>query len=260
MKKSKASTRSFKEYTLKGKTLSGLEHYRSSIFKQKREISGNLYEAVQVPEDVFKDSLEKIKSQQPHLTPEQAKVVAKEEAKLEWISINTVELLNIVMVHYASVEEFHAKTFSEPGKGFPDGCQYKFPQKQVTPAFKYVADVLEWASTMIEDPNVFPEMEDDEFPADFIDKHMTELYKRLNRVYAIMFAKCAPALLQLPNLSEIKHDFEKFYYFMCYFEIHFEDREWKAFDNPTSKQFVQAAKLKKSYEADKAKFLEKQKS
>lgn len=184
-----------------------------------------------------------------------------EEAKLEWISINTIELLNTVIVHYASVEEYHSKTYVESGKGFPDGFVYKFPGKGVLPAHKYVSDVFEWAGTLVEDPNVFPEMEDDEFPADFLEKHMAGLYKRLNRVYAIMFAKCAPALLQLPNVKEIKHDFEKFYYFIQNFELlKGNEREWRAFDSATSKKFAYIKQLDHDYKISKEKYLESKKS
>ena len=163
-----------------------------------------------------------------------------------------MELLNTVIVHYASVEEFHMKTYSEPGKGFPDGFVYKFPEKPVSPAHKYVSDVFEWAGTLVEDPTVFPEMEDDEFPEDFMEKHMAGLYKRLNRVYAIMFAKCAPALRELPNLTNLKHDFEKFYFFIRYYELlRGNDREWKAFDNGTTKSFAHIKKLEEDYASSK---------
>lgn len=64
-----------------------MEHYRSSIFKEKREISGNLYEAVQVPEDVYKDALAKVKDSRPGLNEGQLATVAKGKFALYYSNI-----------------------------------------------------------------------------------------------------------------------------------------------------------------------------
>lgn len=198
--------------TIKGDkkaTLATLRSLRSSFLTLG---SGNLYEAITVPEDMIQEAFEF------HVEEGMSEAEAKKEAKIEslneWVAANTVDFFNELQLLYGLVEEYHAKTFQGKDQGFPPGLHYRFPGHEISTGSDYVNAVSSWIEDQIENPQIFPELDTDPFPPNFIDQYVRDMFKRMTRIFAIMYTRCIPSFREIDAVKHLNTCFKHFYYFV----------------------------------------------
>lgn len=229
---------------------------------------GKLYEAVDIPDDIVQSCMENLKEE----SSLEGKALEKQalgefqkcifntanqwnsaDATNEWIAANTVDFFNELCLLYGLAEEFHREQYIESGSGFPDGFNYRFPSMDIETGYQYVNQVFAWIEDLIDNPTVFPELDTDQFPEDFLSNHMAQIYKRMIRVYAIIFAKCMPPIEDGGAKSHVVTSFTHFYFFVKRFDLMKDnEKEYAAFENSNTKKFLNMKKLDKQYDEQKA--------
>lgn len=237
-----ASKRTQSSYTLRGRDLSVQQTLRKLAKQFKTLGSGNLLRIVDIPEETIQECMERCEEKYPDLAGEALKAKAVEEATNEWIAANTVDFYNEVALLYGLVEDFHQKASNPlsyaalaeqyktykpkfPGffNGFPQGFEYRLKEangKVSKPdGAEYVNMSMIWLEDQIDNSQIFPEMEDDPFPAKFIDTYVTEMFKRMFRIFAIIYAVCWPFVVENEAEAHVNTCFKHFYFFMKKFNL-----------------------------------------
>jgi len=143
----------------------GTKQYQLRKYAEATLGSGNLRLAVQLPEG---------------------------EDTNEWLAVHTVDFFNHLNMLYGTVTEFCTPQECPIMSAGPryeylweDGVKYKRPTK--LPAPEYVDALMNWAQTILDDENVFPNKIGVPFPRNFRDTVRT-IVRRLFRVYAHIYS------------------------------------------------------------------------
>jgi len=204
--------------------------------------SGNLLRIIDIPEETMQDCTDRVQDRFPEKTPEEQQHLATQEATNEWLAANTVDFYNEVALLYGLVEEFHQKA-SDPMSyavlaeefkdykpkfptffnGFPQGFEYRLkqPNEKSTKCngADYVNLSMIWLEDQIDNPQIFPETEDDPFPPKFVEKYVTEMFKRMFRIFAIIYSVCWPVVVATQAEAHVNTCFKHFYFFMVRFNL-----------------------------------------
>ena len=90
---------------------------------------------------------------------------------------------------------------------------------------EYVKYVMDWADEKINDTSLFPIEEGVAYPKGFF-KQLQSIYKRLFRIYAIMYAVHADLIKELGAEAHLNTCFKHFMYFILEFKL-VSDKEMK---------------------------------
>ena len=117
-----------------------------------------------------------------------------------------------------------AAKFTKPGEGFPPGFEYRWadgvniikPMRCSSP--EYVDYVMTWVEDQINNEDIFPVQESQSFPADF-EKYVKDIFKRLFRVFAIIYHRHFQTIEQLDAAAHLNTCFKHFCFFVLEFAL-----------------------------------------
>jgi len=143
------------------------------------------------------------------------------EDRSEWIAANTVDFFNELSLLYGLVSEQAQEKYSKAGEGFPSGFEYRWADatgKAVrVSAPEYVDYVLSWIEAQIDDPSIFPVNETEPFPANFEQAYVKDIFKRMFRVFAIIYHRHFEKVQELDAAAHLNTCFKHFIFFaICY--------------------------------------------
>mmetsp|Transcript_14088 Transcript_14088/g.20827 ORF Transcript_14088/g.20827 Transcript_14088/m.20827 type:complete len:237 (+) Transcript_14088:45-755(+) len=176
----------------------------------------------------------------------------------DWLSVNTVDFFNEVSLLYGIVFDDTGR-FSRPGEGFPSGFEYLWvpeskssssrkgtPQKCSAP--QYVEYVMSWVEDQINKEEVFPIVSDSVYPKDF-KKVVSTIFKRLFRVFAIVYCSHFETIEQLGAAKHLNTSFKHFIFFSLEFEL-LPRREMDPLDALVTPLIAEFNGMKKSLESN----------
>mmetsp|Transcript_11685 Transcript_11685/g.13437 ORF Transcript_11685/g.13437 Transcript_11685/m.13437 type:complete len:237 (+) Transcript_11685:432-1142(+) len=154
----------------------------------------------------------------------------------EWLAENVLDF-------YIEINSIYQGLLEVPGWQFPDQAQYlwksaKADEAKEVEVGEYVDNVFVWLDSMSEDPAVFPVEEEDPFPADFRENYMKVSFKRLFRVFAIVYSN--KELKKPEHKDAMKHlntCFTHFVYFIIYWDLVDVAKEAKVIEKPFQKVY-----------------------
>ena len=203
--------------TLRGNVMSTLRSMNPDFMTGKK---GNLYKVVAIPDDMLQECIE-AEMDRSGASKAEAEKQGRKEALNEWVAMNTVDFYNEVQLLYSLAATFHEDNFKGANQGFPPGYNYRFPGKEVLNGSEYVRSVMSWISDQLESNDVFPESDEDPFPANFLDVHMRKIYTRMCRIFAIMFTKCLKSYTDIKAVKALNFCWKHFYYFVSRYVLRF---------------------------------------
>eukprot|EP00640_Fibrocapsa_japonica_P006631 CAMPEP_0113936012 /NCGR_PEP_ID=MMETSP1339-20121228/3019_1 /TAXON_ID=94617 /ORGANISM="Fibrocapsa japonica" /LENGTH=181 /DNA_ID=CAMNT_0000938337 /DNA_START=92 /DNA_END=637 /DNA_ORIENTATION=- /assembly_acc=CAM_ASM_000762 len=140
----------------------------------------------------------------------------------EWLCVNTVDFFNEVSLLYGIVMDDTSR-FTRPGDGFPAGFEYLWspgahskPVKCSAP--EYVDHVMTWVEGQLNDDSKFPSQPDLPYPENFTQMVQT-VFKRLFRVFAIIYCSHFGAVEQLGAAPHLNTSFKHFLFFCLEFSL-----------------------------------------
>jgi len=172
----------------------------------------------------------------------------------EWIASNIVDFFNEVSLLYGLCAD-DAKKYSKPGEGFPPGYSYLIPSNSRTPikcsSPEYVDYVMTWIEDQINNEAIFPVQATQSFPEDFVSTYAANIFKRLFRVFAIIYVRGGrpraplspaltrtraqqahfPAIERVDAVGHLNTCFKHFVFFCLEFDL-LEDKETQALEGP----------------------------
>lgn len=150
------------------------------------------------------------------------------EDQSEWIAANTVDFFNELTLLYGLVSEQAQEKFNKAGEGFPSGFEYRWADangKAVRVSGpEYVDYVLSWIEAQIDDPAIFPVNETEPFPDNFEQGYVKDMFKRMFRVFAIIYHRHFEKIEELDAAAHLNTCFKHFVYFSIRFSL-VEDQE-----------------------------------
>eukprot|EP00904_Undaria_pinnatifida_P004442 jgi/Undpi1/1399/HiC_scaffold_11.g04791.m1 len=129
----------------------------------------------------------------------------------------TVDFFNEVSLLYGIVADGAAQ-FERPGEGFPPGFEYLWCS-----APQYVDHVMTWVEDQINKEDIFPttpgeKTENTTYESDFKKTAMT-IFKRLFRVFAIIYCSHFDNIEQLGAAAHLNTSFKHFIFFALEFDL-----------------------------------------
>jgi len=201
----------------KGGTILEVKHANSkrntlSAYTKRTLGSGNLRSAVTLPEN---------------------------EDLNEWLAANIVDFFNEVSLLYGLCSD-DAQKFNKPGEGFPPGFEYRWadgvkivkPMRCSSP--EYVDYVMTWVEDQINNEEIFPVQESAAFPEDFQDAYVRNIFKRLFRVFAIIYHMHFQAIEKVDAAGHLNTCFKHFIFFCIEFDL-LDEKEVKALQGPVDR-------------------------
>lgn len=133
-----------------------------------------------------------------------------------------------------------ARRFTTPGDGFPPGFQYlwadgtkvRTPIKCSSP--EYVDYVMSWIEDQINNEEIFPVQSSAPFPDEFQEVYVANIFKRLFRVFAIIYQCHFPAIEKVDAVGHLNTCFKHFVFFMLEFDL-LDEKEAKALEGPVQR-------------------------
>jgi len=145
---------------------------------------------------------------------------------------------------YGLVSEDAPLIYTQPGKGFPPGFEYRWadsgrgiktPKRCTSP--EYVEYVVTWVEDQINNECVFPIDETQTFPRDF-KTSVKNIFKRLFRVFAILYHAHFKSIERLGAAAHLNTCFKHFMFFVYEFNL-VSDKDLKALKGPTERLRLQ---------------------
>lgn len=175
----------------------------------------------------------------------EAVILPEDEELNEWLAANTVDFFNELTILYG----FCARDIEEknlgPGQGFPKNIIYYWDNSDeddpgTSRLYKelngpeYVELVFTWVENLIENPTVFPIEEDEDWPDDFKDGYVFKMFRRMFRVFAIIYHNHFQALERdRKAINHLNTCFKHFIFFAMHWElIDFESDDVKVLKKP----------------------------
>lgn len=155
----------------------------------------------------------------------------------EWLAANTVDFFNEISLLYGLVID-DAAQFTKPGEGFPPGFEYRWGESNTKKPIRvsspeYVDYVMTWVEDQLDNEAIFPTLEDEDFPDNFID-YMKDIYKRLFRIFAIMYHRHFHVFEELEAQAHLNTCFKHFLFFCLRYDL-VEDKELLALEGPVKR-------------------------
>lgn len=143
----------------------------------------------------------------------------------DWLAMHLVDFYNEISLLYNLCADDGAERFTKPGEGFPRGVEYRWadgveikkPIKCSSP--QYVEYVLSWVVAQLNNPKIFPEdVEAQSYPKGF-KKYACSMYKRLYRVYAIVYSCHKDVIEAVDAVAHLNTAFKHFMFFVLEFNL-----------------------------------------
>ena len=135
----------------------------------------------------------------------------------DWVAANTVDFFNELTLLYGIVASEAQEKFNKAGEGFPTGFEYRWPGPDGKPmrvsAPEYVDYVFSFVESQIDDPKIFPENESEPFPPDFVNHYAKDIFKRLFRVFAIIYHRHLDKIQKENATAHLNTCFKHFLFF-----------------------------------------------
>lgn len=135
----------------------------------------------------------------------------------DWWAENTVNFLNEVQMMYvfttSNNDEWRAlmkQAETNITSGYPKNTTFLWKETPTSEAEVYTVDtyvnfLLDWCQQQIENPELFPATEDDEYTPDFA-KHMSKMFKRMFRIFQIIYSNdCLRKEISQTSKHVLKH-------------------------------------------------------
>jgi len=136
-----------------------------------------------------------------------------------------VDFFNEASLIYGLVAEEAEQRFLRPGEGFPPGFEYLWSDSRTRAPIKcsahqYVDYVMTWTEDQINDEAKFPADpgSGEAYPSDFLALAKT-VFKRLFRVWAIVYAGLFDAVEALDAAAHVNTSFKHFVFFALEFDL-----------------------------------------
>jgi len=177
--------------------------------------------------------------------------VPQGEERNEWLAANTVDFFNELTLLYGICAE-DAKRFNKVGDGFPPGFEYRWADASTKKAMRvsapeYVDYVMTWVEAQIDNQEIFPVTEDNEFPAEF-ETYIKDIFKRMFRVFAIIYHRHFETMEKLEAAAHLNTCFKHFMFFSFEFDL-LDDKEKAALKGPCERlhnQYVEQGEEEKA--------------
>jgi MOB kinase activator 1 len=154
----------------------------------------------------------------------------------EWLASNTVDFFNEISLLYGICAE-DAPKYKEPGTGFPPGFEYRWQGKDKklikVSGPEYVDYVMSWIEDQLDNSAIFPELESQPFPADFLD-YIKEIFKKMFRIFAIIYHAHFETVEKMEAAAHLNTCFKHFMYFVFEFKL-VDDKEQLALKGPVAR-------------------------
>lgn len=155
---------------------------------------------------------------------EKAVVLPPGEDLNEWLAMHVVDFFNRINLIYGTVCDFCDEASCPKMSGGPqyeyhwqDGSkEYKKPTLLSAP--KYIALLMDWVETLINDEELFPPQPDIPFPKTF-QPTVKQIFRRLFRVFVHVYYHHFDRLTQIGAEAHINTCFKHFYYFVRQFKL-----------------------------------------
>jgi len=174
----------------------GTKRYELHKYAQATLGTGNLHEAVQLPEG---------------------------EDESEWLAVNTVDFFNEINLLYGVIAEFCTEQACPVMCAGPkyeymwaDGQAIKRPMAVSAP--RYVDYLMTWVQNQLDDENLFPTQMGVPFPPDFTER-VQNIFKRLFRVYAHIYYCHFERMQALGAEPHLNTCFKHYMYFVREFNL-----------------------------------------
>jgi len=176
----------------------------------------------------------------------------------EWIAANLVDFYNEILLLYGLCQE-DAEKFKAPGEGFPPGFEYRWgetnskkPLRVSSP--EYVNYVCDWVEDMLDNSEVFPTLEEDPFPDNFVDWYAKPLFSKIFRVFAIMYHRHFHIFEELEAVAHLNTCFKHFFFFVYHFSL-VDEKEFGVLEGPVKRLKEDYVEQEKTMEEDRKKIL-----
>jgi len=132
----------------------------------------------------------------------------------EWLAVHTVDFFNHLNMLYGTCPIMSAGPRYE--YLWEDGVRYKRPAK--LPAPEYVDALMNWAQSLLDDENTFPNKIGVPFPKNFRDTVKT-IVRRLFRVYAHIYSNHFDQICALGIEAHLNTSYRHFFLFIHEFDL-----------------------------------------
>lgn len=168
-----------------------------------------------------------------------AVMLPENEDKSEWLAANVVDFFNEVSLLYGLCAD-DAQKYTKPGDGFPPGFEYRWadgvkitkPMRCSSP--EYVDYVMTWVEDQINNEEIFPVHENASFPPDFLENYVKNIFKRLFRIFAIIYHMHFAAIEKVDAAGHLNTCFKHFVFFLLEFDL-LDEKEAKALKGPVTR-------------------------
>ncbi|KAJ3451514.1 mob kinase activator-like [Anaeramoeba flamelloides] len=120
----------------------------------------------------------------------------------DWLAVNIVEFYNKILVLHENLSEICT----------PRSCP------KMTAAPKYISTLLDWASTEINDPELFPSDPEVDFPKNF-KKRVKVIFRRLFRFFAHVYHHHFEAIREAGVDHHLNNCYKHFLYFVMNYKL-----------------------------------------
>ena len=108
---------------------------------------------------------------------------------------------------------------------------------------EYVDYVMTWIEASLDNPSIFPTMEDDPWPEDF-ESYIQDIFRRMFRIFAIIFHRSFDEIEKIDAQAHLNTVFKHFMFFCFEFAL-VDDKETAALKGPVAALHTEYEKLTK---------------
>jgi MOB kinase activator 1 len=174
------------------------------------------------------------------------------ESCAAWVAVHAIDFYNDVSTIWAVMSTDPYLSSFRPGEGFPSGVEYRWSDSDnnkeavSVSAPVYVDKVLGWIADQMNDERKFPDDDDEEralrvFQTPQFAALCGQIFRRLFRVYAIIYSSFFGTLEALDMAPHLNSCFKHFMYFCTEFGL-LPEREIEPMEvlvKPIRKQYHQ---------------------
>jgi len=164
-----------------------------------------------------------------------------------WVAVHAIDFYNDVSTIWAVMASDPYLASFRPGEGFPSGVEYRWSdggEAVSVSAPVYIEKVLGWIADQMNDPNKFPDDEDDEvslrvFQTPQFAALCGQIFRRCFRVYGIIYSSFFGTLEALDMAPHLNTCFKHFLFFCTEFGL-LPEREMEPLEvlvKPIRKQY-----------------------
>lgn len=145
-----------------------------------------------------------------------------------WVAVHAIDFYNNASTIWAVLANDPFLSTFGPGEGYPSGVEYRWSDPQgnpvSVPAPLYIENVLQWIADQMNDESKFPDDDDEEealrvFQTPAFAALCGQIFRRLFRVYAIIYSSFFGTLEALGMAPHLNTCFKHFMFFCTEFGL-----------------------------------------